>query len=199
MGELAPPKRDLREDIPVCDISIGMAGAVYLIFKSFCACKPKLNTSLLLSRTADRFCQASRCWIIITYSIKPKSASTLVHRKPIKRIHSRGRCFTYSVSLTRKLSICSVDTSTPNFRYIKIFGFSDRFKLTILNPEREPFEKVAISRVVPSLTVVEYRLTFSTIQPFFGPLESISCVAADTSILSPMSYGLLAKINSIPS
>jgi hypothetical protein len=71
-------------------------------------------------------------------------------------IHSRGRSLTNSVIRLRNNSIFRLDTSTPNLKYTYIVGFSDHFKLTILEPASAPFEKEASSRVVASLIVVVF-------------------------------------------
>lgn len=62
----------------------------------------------------------------------------------------------------------------------------------------EPFEYVATSFVVANLTVVVKTVTFST-NHVLDPDALVSLSGSEMAILSPVSYGRLTKIKSIPS
>jgi hypothetical protein len=69
----------------------------------------------------------------------------------------------------------------------------------ILEPAKEPFANVEYSLVVPSLTLVVYRSTFSTTHPpAGGPSVSTVAFGSKNTTLSPILYGFRTNMRRIP-
>lgn len=128
-----------------------------------------------------------------------KSDSTRSQRKKFTLIHSRGWNFTHSVIRCRNCRSCPLSVSIRNFMEKVTLAFEDLVRLTMLEPAKNPFEKIVNFRALADLMVVLKRSTLSTIHP---PLEGSSLATliegSAKQILLPISKGLPPKIKRMP-
>ena len=134
--------------------STGVGGATYRISSCFCTSKQKLITAALLSRMLPMCCHESRCCREMTYSMKPRSASTRLDRIDEQFNHSRGRALTNDSTVVLNTWIFVYGTSMPNLSVMYTNALWDRAAFTIRELANELFAMVATSFVAPKRTVV---------------------------------------------
>jgi hypothetical protein len=93
-----------------------------------------------------KFCHESRCCKSNAYSIKPRSASTLVARKRERATHSLGRALTKFSTVFLNTCTLEYGISTPIFKNMWTTAFSDLAQLMILDVARDPLARVATKR-----------------------------------------------------